>query len=40
MGFDTLSNCEGCVICPSEAEPTTPVTEQVDGSFGEATVLG
>ena len=36
-GFDTLSNCEGCLILPSEAGPT-PTLQRVDDIFGKATV--
>jgi len=38
-GFDPLSNCEGCLIRPSEAEPH-PTLQQVDDSLGEAALFG
>ena len=39
MVFDTLSNSEGCLIRPSEAEPHLTLQRVVDSS-GEATVFG
>ena len=38
-GFDTLSNCEGCLIRSSEAKPS-PTLQRVCDSLGEATVFG
>ena len=37
-GFDTLSNCDGCLIRPSEAKPH-PTSQRVGDSLGEATVF-
>jgi len=33
MVFDTLSNCEGCLVRPSEAKPH-PTLQQVGDSLG------
>jgi len=38
-GFDTLSNCEGCLIRPSEAD-LHPTLQRVGDSLGETTISG
>jgi len=38
MVFDTLSNCEGCLIHSSEAKPHLTL-QRVDDRLGETTVF-